>query len=122
MAPQRCFLASVRAGEDEYGIKGGIEPRFHRNPDCRNAYRNYFCWINFPKVVSASFPVAHLRAMTNPCPSLRQPQCDGFDQSLMTCRSSCENFFRVCGYEKDLWRCGPSKFFNGYFPEVPYTH
>jgi len=34
------------------------------------------------------------------------------------CRSSCENFFRVCGYEKDLWRCGPSKFFNGYFPEV----
>ena len=28
-------------GEDEYGIKGGIEPRFHRNADCRNAYKNY---------------------------------------------------------------------------------
>mmetsp|Transcript_45492 Transcript_45492/g.58336 ORF Transcript_45492/g.58336 Transcript_45492/m.58336 type:complete len:253 (+) Transcript_45492:81-839(+) len=79
-------------GEDEYGIKGGIEPRFHRNADCRNAYKNYFCWINFPR-------------------------CDGNDQSLMTCRSSCENFFRVCGYEDDLWRCGPSKFFNGYGPE-----
>ena len=80
-------------GEDEYGIKGGIEPRFHRNTDCRNAYKNYFCWINFPR-------------------------CDANQQSLMTCRSSCENFFRVCGYEDDLWRCGPTKFFNGYSAEV----
>jgi hypothetical protein len=80
-------------GEDEYGIKGGIEPRFHRNADCRNAYKNYFCWINFPR-------------------------CDKQEQSLMTCRSSCENFFRVCGYEQDLWRCGHTKLFNGYEPEV----
>jgi hypothetical protein len=80
-------------GEDEYGIKGGIEPRFHRNADCRNAYKNYFCWINFPR-------------------------CDEYGQSLMTCRSSCENFFRMCGYERDLWRCGESKYFNGYAPEV----
>ena len=80
-------------GEDEYGIEGGIEPRFHRNADCRNAYKNYMCWINFPR-------------------------CEkGTKQSLMTCRSSCENFFRVCGYEEDLWRCGPSKYFNGYEPE-----
>eukprot|EP00613_Pedinella_sp_CCMP2098_P000472 CAMPEP_0171636428 /NCGR_PEP_ID=MMETSP0990-20121206/27402_1 /TAXON_ID=483369 /ORGANISM="non described non described, Strain CCMP2098" /LENGTH=260 /DNA_ID=CAMNT_0012208553 /DNA_START=49 /DNA_END=831 /DNA_ORIENTATION=+ len=82
----------LNKGEDEYGVKGGIEPRFHRNADCRNAFRNYFCWINFPR-------------------------CDGYGQSLMTCRSSCENFFRVCGYEQDLWRCGPSKYFNGYFSE-----
>lgn len=82
----------LNRGEDEYGIKGGIEPRFFRNPDCRNAYKNYFCWINFPR-------------------------CDAYGQSLMTCRSACENFFRVCGYEKDLWRCGPSKYFNGYEPE-----
>lgn len=84
---------STHTGEDEYGIEGGIEPRFHRNGDCRNAYKNYFCWANFPR-------------------------CDDYEQSLMTCRSSCENFFRVCGYEKDLWRCGESKYFNGYAPEV----
>lgn len=83
----------LNKGEDEYGVVGGIEPRFHRNADCRNAYKNYFCWINFPR-------------------------CDGYEQSLMTCRSSCENFFRVCGYERDLWRCGPSKYFNGYTPET----
>ena len=52
------------------------------------------CWINFPRCEADT------------------------KQSLMTCRSSCENFFRVCGYEQDLWRCGSSAYFNGYEPEV----
>ena len=80
-------------GEDEYGIVGGIEPRFHRNADCRLAYKNYMCWINFPRCESET------------------------KQSLMTCRSACENYFRVCNYDEDLWRCGPNRFFNGYEPE-----
>jgi len=85
------------AGKNEYGESMEIRPRFHKNPDCRQSYKNYFCWINFPR-------------------------CDGQDESLMTCRSACENFFKACNYEQDLWRCGPSKYFNGYEPEAakPY--
>jgi hypothetical protein len=37
------------------------------------------------------------------------------------CRSACENFFISCGYEKALWRCGKSRWFNGYEPESPIS-
>lgn len=30
---------------------------------------------------------------------------DELEDSLPLCQSVCENFFRVCGYEEDLWRC-----------------
>lgn len=72
-----------------------VAVRFHQSPDCQEAYRNYFCWINFPR-----------------CDAKR-------DLTFPTCRSACENFFISCGYIKDLHRCGKSKWYNGYFPEPP---
>ena len=56
-----------RAGVDEYGHKGAPQPRFMNNKDCKNAYRAYLCWTNFPR-------------------------CDADTaETLMTCRSACEN-------------------------------
>lgn len=81
--------------ENQYGDPGTIIRRFYKNPNCQNAFKNLFCWINFPR-----------------CDPAR-------DLSLPTCKSSCENFFKACGYVKGLWRCGPSKYFNGYAPEAP---
>lgn len=88
--------ASLRSqGVNEYGDPVVIRRRFWHHQDCRTAFKNYFCWINFPR-----------------CDMKR-------DESLSTCRSACENYFISCGLDKDIWRCGPSKFFNGYEPEVP---
>lgn len=84
-----------RKNQNEYGDSGKITRRFYKKPDCQNAYRNLFCWLNFPR-------------------------CDpNRDLTYPTCRSVCENFFIACGYERGLWRCGKSKYFNGYFPESP---
>ena len=80
---------------NEFGDLGHTRKRFVNKPDCQLAYKNFFCWINFPR-----------------CNVQR-------DLTLPTCRSACENFFRTCGYEKGLWRCGKSKYFNGYEPEIP---
>jgi hypothetical protein len=83
------------SGRNEFGDRGHVARRFYKRPDCRHSYHNYVCWINFPR-------------------------CDvERDMSLPTCRSSCENFFKTCHYSHDLWRCGKSKFFNGYGPESP---
>lgn len=84
-----------RRHQNEYGDSGLIKTRFHKNLDCQNAFKNFFCYINFPR-----------------CDPAR-------DLTLPTCRSVCENFFKSCGYAKDLWRCGRSKYFNGYAPESP---
>ena len=46
----------------------------------KDAYKRYFCWVNFPR-------------------------CDEFEETLPMCQSVCENFFRVCGYDDDLWMC-----------------
>lgn len=77
---------------NEWGNPGEVVPRFFKQPDCKQAYVKYMCWINFPK-------------------------CDNDLESVRTCESSCINFFKTCGYDKNLWRCGPSKWFNGYYPE-----
>lgn len=70
-----------------------VKRRFRKNGDCQLAFRRYMCWINFPR-------------------------CDADrNLTLPTCQSACENYFRVCNYDKDLWRCGKSKYFNGYSPE-----
>lgn len=66
----------------------------YKHPDCVNAFRNLFCWINFPR-------------------------CNERGESLIMCRSACENYFISCGFEEDIWRCGDDKYFNGYEPEVP---
>ena len=87
---------------NEFGDIGHTRKRFtlpNGQPrlDCQLAFKNYFCWINFPR-------------------------CDvTLDQTLPTCKSACENFFRVCNYENGLWRCGKSKWFNGYEPDKGYT-
>lgn len=84
-----------RQGKNEYGDSGRVIKRFHKNKDCQNSYKNYFCFINFPR-------------------------CDvERDLTLPTCRSVCENYMKSCKYERGLWRCGKSKFFNGYEPEKP---
>ena len=79
--------------DSNFGSKD-VSPRFFGNHDCKLAYARYMCWINFPR-------------------------CDVDLESARTCKSSCENVFISCGYEKELWRCGPSRHFNGYEPEAP---
>jgi hypothetical protein len=84
--------------KNEFGDLGSIKRRFYKKPDCQQAYKNYFCWINFPR-------------------------CDyEKDLTLPTCRSACENFFISCGYQRDLWRCGKTKYFNGYEAEIPTSN
>ena len=105
-------------GVDEWGDVGTVVPRFSENADCQDAYRNYMCWMNFPR-------------------------CDDAGRSLIMCRSACENYFKSCmvsfqfsfdltcllevtqlfnlQQHKDLWRCGDPKYVNGYAAEVSTT-
>lgn len=83
-----------KQGIDEYGNKGSPVPRFTDNRNCEKAYKAYMCYINFPR-------------------------CDDGGNSLVTCRSACENMMVACENQKDLWRCGDSKYFNGYEAEEP---
>lgn len=80
-------------GITETGEPGEIVIRFFENPECEQAYKNFFCWINFPR-------------------------CDEVDASLILCRSVCENFFDACEYDSDMWRCGDPAFYGGAEPEV----
>lgn len=80
---------------DIYGHRGHVRKRFTKRLDCQNAFKAMFCYINFPRCYPEE------------------------DVSLPTCKSACENFFRTCNYEYGLWRCGPSKWFNGNEPELP---
>lgn len=81
---------------DEWGGPKAIVPRFVDNADCVNAFKNYFCWLNFPR-------------------------CDAEGQSLLLCRSVCENYMTACQMSSDLWRCGEPKFVNGRSPEISTT-
>lgn len=81
-------------GVNEFGDPVTIKKRMYKHPDCVNAFRNLFCWINFPR-------------------------CNERGESMIMCRSACENYFISCGFEKDLWRCGSTEYFDGYEPEVP---
>lgn len=87
--------ALARARVNEFGDKGRIKARFNNHKDCVNAFKNYFCWANFPR-------------------------CDPTkDLSLPLCVSVCENNFKSCGHKRDLYRCGPMEYMNGYEPEQP---
>lgn len=76
---------------------------FYQNKDCQEAYAKFTCWLNFPR-------------------------CDDFfEDSLPLCQSACENLFRVCGFESDLWRCeagvvhGDSEYdIRAFFPGQPF--
>jgi len=88
-------------GVDEYGNDGEPVVRFtpdnpEKEPinDCAQAYMNLFCFMNFPR-------------------------CDDQNRSLAMCTSVCENYYKSCGYPKDMWRCGPSDLINGYEIEEP---
>ena len=74
------------------GGNGEVVERMTENEDCQNAFKAYYCWMNFPR-------------------------CDEEDNSLLLCRSVCENYFRACNYHEELWRCGPEEFVNGYVAE-----
>jgi len=75
------------------GMVDKILLHFTKNKNCETAFQNYMCFMNFPR-------------------------CDEAENSLIMCRSSCENFFKACDYPKDLWRCGPFEYFGGDAPEV----
>lgn len=89
-------LSLVDNQVNEWGEDTEIVPRFLDNPDCVNAFKNYFCWMNFPR-------------------------CDSEGQSLLMCRSVCENFFIACQHPEALKRCGEPKYVNGYEAEVSTT-
>jgi hypothetical protein len=85
-------------GLNELGEGGWIVQRFHPDvgdpaADCLQAFKNYFCWLNYPR-------------------------CDTEDESLVMCRSACENLHISCGYDKDLWRCGDPEYYYGYRAEA----
>ena len=80
-------------GINELGEEGEVEVRFFDNPDCQEAFRNYFCWLNFPR-------------------------CDDEDESLILCRSTCENLMEACEYSEDLHRCYHPEYYGGHEPEV----
>lgn len=75
-------------GEFSKDHQDKIVPRFYANRECKKAYMKYACWINFPRCEEPNM------------------------ESLMVCKTACENFFHSCGYDKDLWRCGDMEHFN----------
>jgi len=90
-------------GIDENGEEGAPVMRFYPSGhedannfinDCAQAYMNLFCWANFPR-------------------------CDPEEKSLILCTSVCENYFKSCGYPKDMWRCGDSELINAERVEAP---
>ena len=92
---QTCNLAREDVEGDKCKWDKDYEvcrPRYMN--DCSQAYMNFFCFLNFPR-------------------------CDEYENSLILCKSVCENYFISCGYSKDMWRCGPSEFLNGESAEVP---
>jgi hypothetical protein len=77
---QETVTNTIAERIEQERLLGKSHYRYFRNTDCQDAYAAYTCWLNFPR-------------------------CDGFQESLPLCQSTCENMFRVCGFEQDLWRC-----------------
>lgn len=59
------------AGVNEHGHNVEIKERFDGNSDCQNSYKNYMCYLNFPR-------------------------CDQEGRSLIMCRTTCKNYFKSC--------------------------
>ena len=64
----------------EGGLLKQSQWHFQANDECAAAYRNFICYMNFPR-------------------------CDAKGESLILCRSVCENFFRSCRIADFLNRC-----------------
>jgi len=84
------------------GTVGSLMVHFFKNTQCQEAYKSYFCYLNFPR-------------------------CDEAQNTLLLCRSACENFFQACRYPKSdasgnmsmgMWRCGQEQYDGGYLAEV----
>eukprot|EP00397_Hematodinium_sp_SG-2012_P047543 GEMP01054122.1.p1 GENE.GEMP01054122.1~~GEMP01054122.1.p1 ORF type:complete len:400 (+),score=87.24 GEMP01054122.1:23-1222(+) len=67
---------------------------FTQNLACIEAYKNALCWYNFPK-------------------------CDCNSESLVLCRSVCENYYRACGFSPNVtvFNAIELQEFEGIFPE-----
>lgn len=85
------FHAPVTAGMYSF-VSGAVEKRFDGNPDCVNAYKNFLCFLNFPR-------------------------CDKQRDSLLLCTSVCENLFRSCNYPRALWRCYEPRYYGAEMAE-----
>ena len=100
-------------GVDEYGQEGEVIQRFWNgdeiDPDgikyrarnggsevteCEKSFKHYMCYINFPR-------------------------CDAEKNSLIMCRSICENLMSACNIPQWLHRCGDAKYMYDSFPETP---
>ena len=94
---ERLLIEAEYEDEDinELGISGETAQRFRENSDCQKAYKNFFCWANFPR-------------------------CNKEGASMMMCRSVCENYMIACGFDYDLWRCGNERYMNGHGIEGPH--
>ncbi len=90
-APALCYPLPKTV--DWEGVAGKILIHFTKNANCENAFRNYMCFLNFPR-------------------------CDDSYGSLQLCRSVCTNFFKACDYPPAMFRCGSVEFFGGDAPET----
>lgn len=100
-------------GVNEYGEEGEVVQRFWNGDvedpngelfaaeeggtevtDCEKAFKNYICYMNFPR-------------------------CDAEKNSLIMCRSVCENYMNACGIPDWLYRCGEAKYMYDRTPEDP---
>jgi hypothetical protein len=70
------------------GTAGKILMHFTNNDACKAAFKNFLCYMNFPR-------------------------CDATGTSLMLCQSVCENFYKACNYPKDFWRCYNYAYYGG---------
>ena len=89
--PPTTTTDTTAAAKYNYDSGGSVKSRFS-DDDCVNAYRNFMCYMNFPR-------------------------CNDAGESLLLCRSVCENFFRACGYPKVMWRCYNPEYYGGKAPE-----
>ena len=72
LSSHRCVHRAACCSEQALtGERGDVMKRFSGNADCQNAYKNYFCWLNFPR-------------------------CNADGESLIMCRSVCNNYFKSC--------------------------
>lgn len=133
MIEQRIALETNKTarqlGVDEHGKPGKTRVRFHKNRDCQEAYKRYFCYLNFPRcgklLLKLRMPAALIYNNLHHVSNL----VDDFEQSLPLCQSVCQNFFRACGMEEDLWRCNEivdnqitasEKAQDHFFPGAPF--
>eukprot|EP01138_Halocafeteria_seosinensis_P009213 gb/GECG01009415.1/.p1 GENE.gb/GECG01009415.1/~~gb/GECG01009415.1/.p1 ORF type:complete len:206 (+),score=7.12 gb/GECG01009415.1/:1-618(+) len=72
-------------GINEHGHDVEIKKRFDGNSDCQNSYKNYMCYLNFPR-------------------------CDQEGRSLILCRTVCENYFKSCKVSTCTTRAPISRF------------